>query len=228
VFFFSRDRRAEHPQAHLSGWSEFLQADAFGSYGKLYAADRAPSPVVEAACWAHARRKFFEPADIAAAARGRAQGKTAVVAPLALEAVQRMDRLSETERALNSLSPEQRLASRREYSAPLVADLEARIRVQRARLSRGASGPSVRRTAALAVAASCHRSSVSGGLTMPRVSLVLPAAAVAQRLDVSLHLVRLMAEEMSDETAATGSGVDQGKWPPAQLQASVSAAIACA
>jgi transposase len=137
VFFFSRDRKAEHPQAHLAGWSGILQADAFGGYGKLYAADRAPSPVVEAACWAHARRKFFEQADIVAAARRRSQGKTAVVAPLALEAVRRMDRLFEIERALNGLPPEPRLAARREHSAPLVADLEAWMRVERARLSRG-------------------------------------------------------------------------------------------
>jgi transposase len=137
VFFFSRDRKAEHPQAHLSGWSGILQADAYGGYGKLYAAHRAPSPVAKAACWAHARRKFFEQADIAAAARRRAQGKTAVVAPLALEAVQRMDRLFAIERVLNGLPPEQRLAARREHSAPLVADFEAWMRAERTRLSRG-------------------------------------------------------------------------------------------
>lgn len=37
VFYYSRDRRGEHPAAHLAGWSGILQADAFGGYGELYA-----------------------------------------------------------------------------------------------------------------------------------------------------------------------------------------------
>jgi len=74
LFRFSRDRRGEHPQAHLARWHGILQADAYGGFGELYAADRNPEPITEALCWAHARRKFFELADIAAnARRGRAR-----------------------------------------------------------------------------------------------------------------------------------------------------------
>jgi hypothetical protein len=69
LFRFSRDRRGEHPRAHLAQWSGILQADAYGGFGDLYAADRLPAPITEALCWAHARRKFFELADIAANAR---------------------------------------------------------------------------------------------------------------------------------------------------------------
>ena len=65
VFHYSRDRGGEHPQSHLAGYSGILQADAYGGYGKLYEPGRAPGPILEAACWAHARRKFFVLADVA-------------------------------------------------------------------------------------------------------------------------------------------------------------------
>ena len=58
VFYYSRDRRGEHPRAHLASWSGILQADAYGGYGELYAQARQPGPVLEAGCFAHARRKF--------------------------------------------------------------------------------------------------------------------------------------------------------------------------
>jgi hypothetical protein len=60
VFYYSRDRRGEHPAAHLAGWSGILQADAFGGYGDLYATCRQPGPVLESSCWANSRRKVFE------------------------------------------------------------------------------------------------------------------------------------------------------------------------
>ncbi len=138
VYFYSRDRAGEHPQQHLVGWSGILQADAYSGYGKLYDVERAAGPIFEAACWAHARRKFFELADIAAAARRKAQRRRTapVISPIALEAVQRIDVLFEIERAINGLSAEQRVAVRREQSAPLVAELEAWMREERRKLSR--------------------------------------------------------------------------------------------
>jgi transposase len=139
VFHYSRDRRGEHPTTHLQGWSGVLQADAYSGYGELYAAQRQPAPVLEAACWAHARRKFFVLADIAASARRKAQGKApAVISPIALEAVRRIDALFEIERAINGQDADQRQAVRQTLSAPLVADLKAWMIEQRAKLSRGA------------------------------------------------------------------------------------------
>ena len=77
-------------------------------------------------------------ADVAANARRTAQGKTpAVISPLALEAVQRIDALFDIERSINGQSAEQRRAVRQELSAPLVADLERWLREQRPKLSRG-------------------------------------------------------------------------------------------
>ena len=77
-------------------------------------------------------------ADLAENARRKAQGKKpAVISPLALEAVRRIDALFEIERAINGQGPERRRAVRQELSAPLVASLEAWMREQRAKLSRG-------------------------------------------------------------------------------------------
>src|SRR6266404_9111 len=138
MFYYSRDRAGEHARAHLAGYVGIFQADAFGGYNKLYVADREPGPLVEAACWVHARRPFFAMADIAANARRKAQGKTpGVISPLALEAVRRIDALFEIERSINGHSAERRRAVRQELSAPLVADLESWMREQRAKLSRG-------------------------------------------------------------------------------------------
>lgn len=102
LFHYSRDRRGEHPRAHLASWAGILQADAYGGYNELYAPGRQPAPVVEAGCFAHARRKFFELADVEAAARRKSRGeRTGMIYPIALEAVQRLDALFEIERGMS-------------------------------------------------------------------------------------------------------------------------------
>ncbi|WP_448549832.1 IS66 family transposase, partial [Xanthomonas translucens] len=65
LFYFSPDREKTHPNTHLAGWHGILQADAYGGYNDLYRAGRSPEPIKSALCWSHARRKFFELADIA-------------------------------------------------------------------------------------------------------------------------------------------------------------------
>jgi len=90
--------------------------------------------LIEAACWSHARRKFFVLADVAAKARG----KLAVIAPLALEAVKRIDTIFAIEREINGLPAADRLAIRRQRVAPLVGDLEQWMRSERTTLSRHA------------------------------------------------------------------------------------------
>ncbi|MBL4544189.1 MAG: IS66 family transposase [Rhodobacteraceae bacterium] len=136
LFRFSRDRRGAHPRQHLTGWSGVLQADAYAGFNALFAETREPGPILPAFCWAHARRKFFELADIAANAR---RGKKATpISPLALEAVKRIDAIFDLERAINGLPAEQRLATRKAEIAPLVADLHAWMTAERARLSKHA------------------------------------------------------------------------------------------
>jgi hypothetical protein len=132
VFFYSRDRTGEHPELHLRGYCGILQADAYAGFNPLYAAERSPGPITEAACWAHGRRKLFVLADVTAKARG----KLAVIAPLAFEAVRRIDAIFDVEREINGRSADERVAARRERVAPLVSDLETWMRAERAKLSR--------------------------------------------------------------------------------------------
>ncbi|MGE5150215.1 MAG: IS66 family transposase [Rhodospirillaceae bacterium] len=138
MFYYSRDRGGEHPVRHLAGYAGILQADAYGGYNKLYEAARQPGPIIEAACWVHARRPFFVLADVAANARRKAQGKSAsVISPLAVEAVRRIDELFAIERAINGENAERRQQVRQDASAPLIADLERWLREERPKLSRG-------------------------------------------------------------------------------------------
>jgi transposase len=138
MFYYSRDRKGEHPQSHLASYGGILQADAFGGYGKLYEAGRQPGPILEAACWVHARRPFFAMADLEENARRKAAGKKEiVVSPMAMEIVRRIDALFEIERAINGQGADARQATRQALSAPLVADLKAYMIEQRAKLSRG-------------------------------------------------------------------------------------------
>ena len=136
IFYYSRDRRGEHPQTHLAAWSGVLQADAYGGYNKLYEPGRSPAPITQALCWSHGRRHFYELADVAESARRAARGKPAVISPIALEAVRRIDLIFDIEREINGRPAAARLAARQRHSRPLVEDLEAWMREQRARLSR--------------------------------------------------------------------------------------------
>jgi transposase len=137
LYYASRDRRGEHPERHLDGFNGLLQADAYSGYNALYDPSRFGGPVQPALCWAHARRKFFELADIAANARRG--GKATAISPIALDAVKRIDALFDIERAINGLAAEERLRVRREQSAGLLAELKIWLLDQRSRLSRSAS-----------------------------------------------------------------------------------------
>src|SRR3954453_18223170 len=122
AFFYSPDRRGEHPERHLASFAGILQADAYAGFDRLYDPEREPGPILEAACWAHARRKLFE---IAAVSK----------APVAAEAVGRIDELFAIEREINGRPAGERLAVRKERTRPLVGGLEAWLRVQHARVS---------------------------------------------------------------------------------------------
>ena len=136
LFQYSRNRSGEHPEGHLRDFTGLLQADAYAGYNRLYQAGREPGPIIEAMCWAHARRKFFILADIAANTK---RGKSAPpISPLALEAVRRIDELFDIEREINGLSAADRQATRTRQSASLVMELEAWMRDQRTQLSRHA------------------------------------------------------------------------------------------
>ncbi|CCE07222.1 fragment of transposase (part 2) [Bradyrhizobium sp. STM 3843] len=122
VFFYSPDRSGTHPEAHLKGYAGLMQADAYAGFNRLYEASRKPGPIIEIGCWAHARRKFFELARLKKA-------------PIASEAVQKIDTLFAIEREINGVPAQQRAAMRNERSRPLVEELHAFLRGRRAKLS---------------------------------------------------------------------------------------------
>jgi transposase len=120
-FCYTSDRCGKRPEEHLKPYGGILQADAYSGFNPLFAPERPPGAVARALCWAHARRKFFEIADIKIK-RGKKAGQGS---PLAREAVERINALFAIESAVNGKSPAERLAARTEHSAPLVADLKA-------------------------------------------------------------------------------------------------------
>ncbi len=122
LFHYSPTRDGEHPEAHLASYTGVMQADAYSGYNGLYVARRKPGPITEAACWAHGRRKFFELADLQKA-------------PIAIEAVRRIDKLLAIEREINGRPPDQRLTVRHQRSRPLVDALEKWLRAERKKLS---------------------------------------------------------------------------------------------
>ena len=119
---YSPSRHGEYPRAHLEGWAGLMQADAFAGFNELFEAGRKPGPILEAACWAHSRRKFFDLAKLSKA-------------PIAIEAVRRIDELFAIERGINGKLPDERKAVRQEKSKPLVLALEVWLREQRGRVS---------------------------------------------------------------------------------------------
>lgn len=90
--------------------------------------------MTSALCWSHARRKFFELADVADAVR---KGKPAhAISPVALKTVARMEALFAVERDVNGLTAEARRDARQRLSRPLVEELHDWLRVERAQMSR--------------------------------------------------------------------------------------------
>ncbi len=122
VFFYSTNRESRHPHTHLARYRGLMQADAYAGFVKLYESSRKPGPIVEQACWAHARRAHFDLARLQKS-------------PIAIEIVKRIDALFAIEREIAGAPPERRRAVRQERSAPLVAELENYMREAYAKLS---------------------------------------------------------------------------------------------
>jgi transposase len=108
VFFrYTPDRKAVHPQAHLKHFSGVLQADAYAGFERLYG-----ERIQEAACWAHARRKFF---DVHATTDS----------PIAAEALDRIGRLYAIESEIRGRSPAERAVVREARAGPELHALQA-------------------------------------------------------------------------------------------------------
>jgi transposase len=100
VYYFSPDRKGEHPQKHLASSSGILQADAYTGFKELYErrAD-GTAQFREAACWAHLRRDFH---DVWTSTRSQ----------IAKEALDRIGKLYDIERQIAGQSAEVRRAVR--------------------------------------------------------------------------------------------------------------------
>jgi transposase len=108
-FAYSPDRSAEHPQRHLRGFNGALQADAYGGWPKLYET----GDVQEVACWAHARRPWWE----LFLSTGRDPNS------LAAEALRRIGALYDIEQEIRGQPPEARKAQREARAGPLLKEL---------------------------------------------------------------------------------------------------------
>jgi transposase len=110
-FAYSPDRKGKHPQEHLKSFRGILQADGYAGFERLFD-DADPNHAIrEAACWAHARRKFY---DI----------HVATQSPLAEEALQRIGDLYAVEESIRGQPPEVRRRARQARAGPKLSELK--------------------------------------------------------------------------------------------------------
>ncbi len=108
--------------------------DAYDGYNDLYRGDRDPGPVISALCWSHARRKFFELADIKEKVRKRKPAHD--TSPVALEAVSRIDAIFDVERSLDGMEAMARPEARQRLVRPLVDEFHDWMRTEQGSMSR--------------------------------------------------------------------------------------------
>jgi hypothetical protein len=118
-FAYSPDRKGEHPAGHLDNYKGVLQADGYAGFNRLYE----KGDIVEAACWAHVRRKFH---DLYQAHQS----------PVAKEALERIAQLYGIEKEIRGRSPAERREGRQTRSRPLLASMHAWLKATMAKMSR--------------------------------------------------------------------------------------------
>jgi len=119
LFRYSPDRRGERPRKHLENFTGILQADAYSGFGHLYEG----GTIQEAACWAHARRAFY---DIHQANQS----------PIAADALQRIGALYAIESEIRGRPPDERSAIRQSRAGPLLESLRGWLRETLSRVSK--------------------------------------------------------------------------------------------
>jgi transposase len=118
-FAYTPDRKGIHPQTHLAKFEGVLQADAYAGFNALFE----DGTIREAACWAHARRKFYD----LHAARPSA---------LTTEALRRIGELYLIEADIRGKPPDERQRIRQARSRPLLDDFKRWLRATLEQLSR--------------------------------------------------------------------------------------------
>jgi len=117
VYDYTPTRSRDGPEAFLKKFSGYLQADAYAGYDQLY--EDPQRGVIEVACWAHARRKFYE-----------AQSSD-VMRSMVILAYTRLLYDVEREAGDRNLRGEQRRALRQARSLPILDDIRAYLEVER-------------------------------------------------------------------------------------------------
>ena len=105
AYVYAADRKAERPDAHLSGFAGILQVDGYGAYTALA---RRHQQIRLAFCWAHVRRKFYELADSS---------------PVAADVLRHIASLYAVEDEIRGLPADERRDARDQRSRPIVDDL---------------------------------------------------------------------------------------------------------
>lgn len=121
LYRFSPDRKGERPREHLAGFQGVIQADASSGY-QVLTRGVGPPCIAHAACWAHARRKFFDVHE-------------ATKSPIAAEALRRIGELYAIEASITGRAADLRVAIRQEQAVPLLASLRSWLEEQSRRLS---------------------------------------------------------------------------------------------
>jgi len=116
AFDYTPTRSGQGPLGWLGPWKGFLQADAYAGYDKLYAR----GDVIEVACWAHARRKFFD-----------AQESDP---PRSLWMLEMIRRLYAVEESIRDKSPPERLCLRQAQSTPILEQIHLWLIEQQAQV----------------------------------------------------------------------------------------------
>jgi transposase len=106
VYDYTPSRARDGPARWLAGYEGYLQADAYGGYDGVFHAQR----VTEVACWAHARRKFYD-------AQDSDEARSTQMLTL-------IGRLYQIERESKELSHALRLAVRQERSVPILEKIK--------------------------------------------------------------------------------------------------------
>lgn len=116
AYMYATNRGSDRPIEHLAGFTGVLQVDGYAGYNRIGGGNA----VMLALCLSHARRKFYDFRD---------------KEPVAAEVLRRLGLVYKIEETLRGLPPEERLATRRELMAPIMAELREYLAGNRRRFS---------------------------------------------------------------------------------------------
>ncbi|HET8700440.1 MAG TPA: IS66 family transposase [Nitrococcus sp.] len=128
VYFYSPDRKAERPASHLEGFQGVLQVDGYAGFERLTTG----GTIVLAACWAHARRRFYDLHE-------------ATGSPIAAGALRRIGELYAIETSIRGRPAQERRAVRNVQSRPLIEAMKPWLEAELGRIpGRGALAEAIR------------------------------------------------------------------------------------